>query len=208
MGVPLFSIVAAIILISAGGSLIIFLIKSLFQAIGVTIPKMALPNIKERRLESILQKRINAIEELRSSKDFLILPADKIFKPFDFIEIQTHLEAIPLLLRVHLLYFETALAYIEGGHIHCERLGVLEALFNEKQSLLEAIIEILRTEKKLRNAKNRDPNNWAMKEIERQKKELEESLLSNTKELKDELQLFVRTIEEVIRKSHSEKAIH
>jgi hypothetical protein len=208
VGISLFSIIAACLLLAGGTSLIIFLTKSLLSAAGISMPKLAIAQIKERRIESFLERRLADLERIRASHQFLIMPAERVCKPFDFIELQTHLDAIPLLSKVHQYYFETLSSYITGGNLHCERLGVLEALFSEKQSLLEATLETLRTERKLRSAKNRDPNNWAIKEISKQKQELQDALNHNTRELKEELILIIKQIQEETRKSLAEKAIH
>ena len=201
MNIPLFTIIAGIILLSAGCSLIIFLIKSIVNAIGISVPRLALPNLKEKRAEVLIKKRLTALESAKESKDFLLVEPSSFLGDIDFIDLKTHLEIIPLLTKLHLFYFESLLSYIEGNRIHFDRIGVLEALFGEKESLLTALSETLRTEKKVLNSKSKDPKNWALTEIEKQKKELFDDISSNAKELRQELGILLETLSSELKKN-------
>jgi hypothetical protein len=182
----LFTIVSAIIFLSFGTTILVYLLKLIISALPIGNP---FAKLKQMQTASILAENkalISDLQKAQNSADIaqlrIILKRISSSKASPLVVV----DEIPVATEFYLTVLDCAVFVLEETSVRFSELPKFEELIQSRNDLLGRLLEVINIKNKLskRQKEGEKPKEWAVKEVNSQEQSLREQLKDNLKEFK------------------------
>ena len=182
----LFTLVSAIIFLTFGTTVLVYLVKSIVSALPISNPFKKLKQLQIANALSENKALIHALQTAQKSGNLSDLRTALIkfceAKPSSFVVV----EEFPLISELNLTALDCGAFILEETGVRFSELPKFEELIQSRNDLITRLHEVINIKIKLakRQKEGEKPKEWAVKEVNSQEVSLREQLKINHKEIK------------------------